>query len=154
MASYKRGLCPKLRKPRHWPRRDGEGERWVCEPGYKNMQHSVFSQIPHLSDPSTMEASNFQTTRKTQFIIHGFIDKRDESWVTDVCKVGAGSDPELSHWLQSLPSLSPLHFMGSQCMSLATRNPYPGSYENSFPYFWSTQQQQQLYEQVLTLPHF
>ncbi|XP_005387909.1 PREDICTED: inactive pancreatic lipase-related protein 1 [Chinchilla lanigera] len=43
-------------------------------------------QILHLSDPSTIEASNFQTTRKTRFIIHGFIDKGDESWVTDMCK--------------------------------------------------------------------
>uniref|UniRef100_A0A8C9A1X9 Triacylglycerol lipase n=1 Tax=Prolemur simus TaxID=1328070 RepID=A0A8C9A1X9_PROSS len=39
-----------------------------------------------LSDPSTTEASNFQTNRKTRFIIHGFIDKGDESWVTDMCQ--------------------------------------------------------------------
>lgn len=45
------------------------------------------------SDPSTIEASNFQTDRKTRFIIHGFIDKGDESWVLKMCKVGAGRCP-------------------------------------------------------------
>ncbi|XP_006920897.1 pancreatic lipase-related protein 2 [Pteropus alecto] len=37
------------------------------------------------SDPSTIETSNFQTDRKTRFIIHGFIDEGDESWLTDIC---------------------------------------------------------------------
>lgn len=27
--------------------------------------------------------------RKTRFIIHGFIDKGEESWLKDMCKVGA-----------------------------------------------------------------
>ncbi|XP_040848422.1 inactive pancreatic lipase-related protein 1 [Ochotona curzoniae] len=43
-------------------------------------------QILSLSDPATIGASNFQTDRKTRFIIHGFIDKADESWVADMCK--------------------------------------------------------------------
>jgi hypothetical protein len=30
--------------------------------------------------------------RKTRFIIHGFIDSGEESWVVDMCKVGVGSD--------------------------------------------------------------
>ena len=51
------------------------------------------SQILLPSDPSTVEASNFQTNRKTRFIIHGFIDKGDESWLVDMCKVGPGSNP-------------------------------------------------------------
>ncbi|KAM9618710.1 LOW QUALITY PROTEIN: inactive pancreatic lipase-related protein 1-like [Trichechus inunguis] len=38
------------------------------------------------SEPSTIDASNFQMDRKTRFIIHGFIDKRDESWLLDMCK--------------------------------------------------------------------
>uniref|UniRef100_G3QFJ5 Triacylglycerol lipase n=1 Tax=Gorilla gorilla gorilla TaxID=9595 RepID=G3QFJ5_GORGO len=52
---------------------------------YTNENPNNF-QILLLSDPSTIEASNFQTDRKTRFIIHGFIDKGDESWVTDMCK--------------------------------------------------------------------
>uniref|UniRef100_A0A8I3QDJ3 Triacylglycerol lipase n=1 Tax=Canis lupus familiaris TaxID=9615 RepID=A0A8I3QDJ3_CANLF len=38
------------------------------------------------SDPSTIEASNFQTDKKTRFIIHGFIDKGEENWLLDMCK--------------------------------------------------------------------
>lgn len=61
------------------------------------------SQILLPSDPSTIEASNFQIDRKTRFIIHGFIDKGDESWLLDMCKVGAGSDPRgLLCWLLPL----------------------------------------------------
>uniref|UniRef100_A0A2K6GY71 Triacylglycerol lipase n=1 Tax=Propithecus coquereli TaxID=379532 RepID=A0A2K6GY71_PROCO len=37
-------------------------------------------------NPNNFQASNFQTNRKTRFIIHGFIDKGDESWVTDMCQ--------------------------------------------------------------------
>ena len=51
------------------------------------------SQILLSSDPSTIEASNFQMAEKTRFIIHGFIDKGDESWLVDMCKVGPGSKP-------------------------------------------------------------
>lgn len=62
------------------------------------------SQILLPSDPSTIEASNFQTDRKTQFITHGFIDKGDESWLTDMYKTGASSGPGgLLWWL--LPPL-------------------------------------------------
>uniref|UniRef100_A0A8I3WJX0 Triacylglycerol lipase n=1 Tax=Callithrix jacchus TaxID=9483 RepID=A0A8I3WJX0_CALJA len=52
---------------------------------YTNENPNTF-QILLPSDPSTIEASNFQTSRKTRFIIHGFIDKGDESWLTDMCK--------------------------------------------------------------------
>ncbi|XP_068115013.1 pancreatic triacylglycerol lipase-like [Hyperolius riggenbachi] len=38
------------------------------------------------ANPSTISASNFRTSRKTRFIIHGFIDKGEESWLTDMCK--------------------------------------------------------------------
>ncbi|KAF7463931.1 Hypothetical predicted protein [Marmota monax] len=62
---------------------------------YTNENPDNFQTL-QLSDPSTIEASNFQTDRKTRFIIHGFIDKGDESWVGDMCKVGAGFDPR---WL-------------------------------------------------------
>uniref|UniRef100_A0A8C5LHB6 Triacylglycerol lipase n=1 Tax=Jaculus jaculus TaxID=51337 RepID=A0A8C5LHB6_JACJA len=52
---------------------------------YTNENPDAF-QILQLSDPSTIEASNFQADRKTRFIIHGFIDKGEESWVGDMCK--------------------------------------------------------------------
>ncbi|KAM4636850.1 pancreatic triacylglycerol lipase-like isoform 1-T2 [Discoglossus pictus] len=37
-------------------------------------------------NPSTISASNFKTSRKTRFIIHGYIDKGEENWLTDMCK--------------------------------------------------------------------
>uniref|UniRef100_A0A8C2RLU0 Triacylglycerol lipase n=1 Tax=Capra hircus TaxID=9925 RepID=A0A8C2RLU0_CAPHI len=46
------------------------------------------SRILLSSDPSTIEASSFQIAKKTRFIIHGFIDKGDESWLVHMCKVG------------------------------------------------------------------
>ncbi|XP_022425225.1 inactive pancreatic lipase-related protein 1 [Delphinapterus leucas] len=52
---------------------------------YTNENPNNF-QILIPSDPSTIEASNFQTDRKTRFIIHGFIGKGDESWLVDMCK--------------------------------------------------------------------
>ncbi|KAM4851631.1 inactive pancreatic lipase-related protein 1-like [Thomomys bottae] len=52
---------------------------------YTNENPNNF-QILHLSVPSTIEASNFHMDRKTRFIIHGFTDKREESWVVDMCK--------------------------------------------------------------------
>ncbi|XP_054099317.1 pancreatic lipase-related protein 2 isoform X3 [Callithrix jacchus] len=38
------------------------------------------------TEPDTIEASNFQLGRKTRFIIHGFIDKGEENWLSDMCK--------------------------------------------------------------------
>ncbi|XP_063819409.1 pancreatic triacylglycerol lipase-like [Pseudophryne corroboree] len=37
-------------------------------------------------NPSTISSSNFRTSRKTRFIIHGFIDKGEESWLSDMCR--------------------------------------------------------------------
>ncbi|XP_059981958.1 pancreatic triacylglycerol lipase isoform X1 [Lagenorhynchus albirostris] len=39
-----------------------------------------------VADPSTITDSNFKTNRKTVFIIHGFIDKGEESWLHNICK--------------------------------------------------------------------
>ncbi|KAK2503252.1 hypothetical protein MC885_010235, partial [Smutsia gigantea] len=39
-----------------------------------------------VADPSTITASNFKMDRKTRFIIHGFIDKGEESWLANMCK--------------------------------------------------------------------
>uniref|UniRef100_A0A8C4FDW6 Triacylglycerol lipase n=1 Tax=Catagonus wagneri TaxID=51154 RepID=A0A8C4FDW6_9CETA len=52
---------------------------------YTNANPNNF-QILLPSDPSTVEASNFQTDKKTRFIIHGFIDKGDESWLVNMCQ--------------------------------------------------------------------
>ncbi|XP_044518525.1 pancreatic lipase-related protein 2-like [Gracilinanus agilis] len=52
---------------------------------YTNENQNNF-QIIDPNDPSTIEGSNFKTDRKTRFIIHGFIDKGEESWLSDMCK--------------------------------------------------------------------
>ncbi|KAE8589461.1 hypothetical protein XENTR_v10017568 [Xenopus tropicalis] len=36
--------------------------------------------------PSTISSSNFRTSRKTRFVIHGFISSGTNSWVTNMCK--------------------------------------------------------------------
>ncbi|XP_011357615.1 pancreatic triacylglycerol lipase [Pteropus vampyrus] len=51
---------------------------------YTNENPSSFQKIT--ADPSTIEASNFKTNRKTRFIIHGFLDKGEGSWLADICK--------------------------------------------------------------------
>ncbi|XP_014641321.1 PREDICTED: pancreatic lipase-related protein 2-like [Ceratotherium simum simum] len=43
-------------------------------------------QLITATDLATIEASNFQLGRKTRFIIHGFIDKGEDSWPSDMCK--------------------------------------------------------------------
>uniref|UniRef100_A0A671EEI6 Triacylglycerol lipase n=2 Tax=Rhinolophus ferrumequinum TaxID=59479 RepID=A0A671EEI6_RHIFE len=52
---------------------------------YTNENPNNYQRISP-TDLSTIEASNFQLDRKTRFIIHGFIDKGEESWLTDMCK--------------------------------------------------------------------
>ncbi|XP_078421384.1 pancreatic lipase-related protein 2-like [Cetorhinus maximus] len=37
-------------------------------------------------NPSTIKNSNFDQTKITRFIVHGFIDKGEESWLTEMCK--------------------------------------------------------------------
>ncbi|XP_015997971.2 pancreatic triacylglycerol lipase [Rousettus aegyptiacus] len=51
---------------------------------YTNENPSNFQTIT--ADSSTIEASNFKTNRKTRFVIHGFLDKGDGSWLSDICK--------------------------------------------------------------------
>ncbi|XP_058155592.1 pancreatic lipase-related protein 2 [Dasypus novemcinctus] len=43
-------------------------------------------QLITATDPATIKASNLRLERKTRFIIHGFIDKGEESWLSDMCK--------------------------------------------------------------------
>ncbi|XP_066095340.1 pancreatic lipase-related protein 2-like [Saccopteryx bilineata] len=52
---------------------------------YTNENPNNYQRIS-ATDLATVEASNFQLGRKTRFIIHGFIDKGEESWLTDMCK--------------------------------------------------------------------
>lgn len=54
---------------------------------YTNENLNNYQRIS-ATDLATIEASNFRLDRKTRFIIHGFIDKGEESWLTDMCKVG------------------------------------------------------------------
>uniref|UniRef100_A0A452T618 Triacylglycerol lipase n=1 Tax=Ursus maritimus TaxID=29073 RepID=A0A452T618_URSMA len=54
---------------------------------YTNENPNNF-QLITATDLSTVEASNFQLDRKTRFIIHGFIDNGEESWLSDMCKPG------------------------------------------------------------------
>lgn len=73
----------------HWDR-----QRWRREKQARvaELQKRVpflhLSQILLPTDPSTIEASNFQMDKKTHFIIHGFIDKGDDNWLLEMCQVG------------------------------------------------------------------
>ncbi|XP_048407112.1 pancreatic lipase-related protein 2-like [Stegostoma tigrinum] len=49
----------------------------------KNM--ATFQEITGIN-PSTIANSNFDRTKKTRFVIHGYIDKGEESWLSDMCK--------------------------------------------------------------------
>ncbi|KAM5322871.1 pancreatic triacylglycerol lipase [Glossophaga mutica] len=51
---------------------------------YTNENPNSFQEL--VADPSTIEASNFKPDRKTRFIIHGFIDKGEGSWLANMCK--------------------------------------------------------------------
>ncbi|OCT71287.1 hypothetical protein XELAEV_18034265mg [Xenopus laevis] len=43
-------------------------------------------QIISATNPSSISSSNFSTSRKTRFIIHGFITSGTNSWITNMCK--------------------------------------------------------------------
>ncbi|XP_015419046.1 PREDICTED: pancreatic lipase-related protein 2-like, partial [Myotis davidii] len=45
-----------------------------------------FNQRISSTDLDTVRASNFHLDRKTRFIIHGFISKGEERWLTDMCQ--------------------------------------------------------------------
>uniref|UniRef100_A0A5F9C3V3 Triacylglycerol lipase n=1 Tax=Oryctolagus cuniculus TaxID=9986 RepID=A0A5F9C3V3_RABIT len=51
---------------------------------YTNENQDSYQELT--ADASTIKNSNFKTNRKTRFIIHGFIDKGEESWLHDLCK--------------------------------------------------------------------
>ncbi|XP_053547731.1 pancreatic triacylglycerol lipase-like [Bombina bombina] len=37
-------------------------------------------------NPSTISSSNFRTTRKTRFVIHGFLDSGESKWLSNICR--------------------------------------------------------------------
>uniref|UniRef100_A0A8C4YM46 Triacylglycerol lipase n=1 Tax=Gopherus evgoodei TaxID=1825980 RepID=A0A8C4YM46_9SAUR len=40
-------------------------------------------------NPASIGYSNFDLSKITRFITHGFIDKGEETWLSDMCKPGA-----------------------------------------------------------------
>ncbi|KAG8435842.1 hypothetical protein GDO86_013696 [Hymenochirus boettgeri] len=44
-----------------------------------------FQEIPALK-PTDVSTTNFKTSRKTRFVIHGFISNGDDNWLMDMCK--------------------------------------------------------------------
>ncbi|XP_006088226.1 pancreatic lipase-related protein 2-like [Myotis lucifugus] len=52
---------------------------------YTNENPNSFQRISS-TDLATVNASNFHLDRMTRFIIHGFIDKGEERWLTDMCQ--------------------------------------------------------------------
>ncbi|XP_075466324.1 pancreatic triacylglycerol lipase-like [Ascaphus truei] len=53
---------------------------------YTRSNQNSFQVISAIT-PSTISSSYFRTSRKTRFVIHGFINSGEEVWVTDMCKV-------------------------------------------------------------------
>ncbi|XP_042545378.1 pancreatic triacylglycerol lipase [Dipodomys spectabilis] len=51
---------------------------------YTNENQNNYQRVT--ADTSSIRSSNFNTNRKTRFIIHGFIDKGEENWLSDMCK--------------------------------------------------------------------
>ncbi|XP_073537369.1 pancreatic triacylglycerol lipase-like isoform X1 [Phyllobates terribilis] len=43
-------------------------------------------QVISATNPSSISSSNFRTSRKTRFVIHGFTDSGESSWLSDICR--------------------------------------------------------------------
>ncbi|XP_078497314.1 pancreatic triacylglycerol lipase-like [Lissotriton helveticus] len=52
---------------------------------YTQQNPNSFQEIS-AKNAASISSSNFRTSRKTRFITHGFIDKGEESWLSDMCK--------------------------------------------------------------------
>ncbi|EMP39019.1 Pancreatic lipase-related protein 1, partial [Chelonia mydas] len=52
---------------------------------YTKKNPDNFQEITAIN-PATIGYSNFNTKKITRFIIHGFIDKGEENWLSDMCK--------------------------------------------------------------------
>ncbi|DBA13653.1 TPA: hypothetical protein GDO54_018637, partial [Pyxicephalus adspersus] len=44
-------------------------------------------QVISATNPSTISSSNFRTSRKTRFVIHGFTSSGEASWLSQTCRV-------------------------------------------------------------------
>ncbi|KAG9344620.1 hypothetical protein JZ751_011292 [Albula glossodonta] len=56
-----------------------QGTAWECTKPIQNHEITTNKEI--------LLASNYNGTRKTRFITHGYIDKGDENWLLDMCKL-------------------------------------------------------------------
>ncbi|KAM4897173.1 inactive pancreatic lipase-related protein 1-like [Sylvia borin] len=52
---------------------------------YTRENYDDFQEVSAV-DKSTIEASNFNASRKTKFIVHGFVDNGEENWLSDMCQ--------------------------------------------------------------------
>ncbi|XP_075204239.1 pancreatic triacylglycerol lipase-like [Anomaloglossus baeobatrachus] len=50
----------------------------------RNNQNSF--QVISATNPSSISSSNFRTSRKTRFVIHGFTDSGEASWLSDISR--------------------------------------------------------------------
>uniref|UniRef100_A0A7M4EXQ8 Triacylglycerol lipase n=1 Tax=Crocodylus porosus TaxID=8502 RepID=A0A7M4EXQ8_CROPO len=50
------------------------------------------------TDPTTIDYSNFNASKITRFITHGFIDQGEETWLSDMCR------PGVQPWLSPPPA--------------------------------------------------
>ncbi|XP_041124925.1 inactive pancreatic lipase-related protein 1-like [Polyodon spathula] len=53
---------------------------------YTKQNPNTFQKISALN-PSSILTSNYKGNKTTRFIVHGFIDKGDENWLKDMCKL-------------------------------------------------------------------
>ncbi|XP_072288144.1 pancreatic lipase-related protein 2-like [Pyxicephalus adspersus] len=44
-------------------------------------------QVISATNPSTISSSNFRTSRKTRFVIHGFTSSGEASWLSQTCRL-------------------------------------------------------------------
>uniref|UniRef100_A0A5F9CUH3 Triacylglycerol lipase n=1 Tax=Oryctolagus cuniculus TaxID=9986 RepID=A0A5F9CUH3_RABIT len=54
---------------------------------YTNKNQDTYQEV--VADASSIKSSNFRTDKKTRFIIHGFTDTGENSWLSNMCKPGA-----------------------------------------------------------------
>ncbi|XP_004701324.1 pancreatic lipase-related protein 2 [Echinops telfairi] len=88
---------------------------------YTNENQNNYQRIT-ATDPNTINGSNFQADRKTRFIIHGFIDKGEENWLSDMCKPDLLSLPlqtEMGHRPENVHLIG--HSLGSHAAGEAGR---------------------------------
>ncbi|XP_070801344.1 inactive pancreatic lipase-related protein 1-like [Pituophis catenifer annectens] len=52
---------------------------------YTKKNHDNFQEITAIN-PETIDYSNFNASKITRFITHGFIDQGEERWLSDMCK--------------------------------------------------------------------